>query len=79
MFPVRRASGTFFFSAFFLCHVGALVSVLDTAPMIENSEQAIIGIAVYALSFAVSLLSGLCLVSSVYAPHYITVLSMYFD
>lgn len=51
-----------------------LVSVLGSVPTVGTNEQAILGISAYALSFAVSLLSGLCLVSSVYAPHYIKVI-----
>lgn len=77
-FSVRRPFGTFIFSALFLAHLFLVLSMLQAFPdfnyaSVSGDLHVLSIVGVYALSFALSLISGLCILSSIYVRHYSTI------
>lgn len=71
--PVRSAFGTFIFACLFIAHLIVVLRMVEAMPLFRNDEQVYLNLGAYGLSFAISLLSGLCLVSSAYTKHYFKV------
>lgn len=67
---VRSAMGTFLFSGLFVLHLMLVLSVTDVQPIARSQDIVLTTLGVNALSVAVCLLSGLCIVFSAYAKHY---------
>lgn len=62
--------GTFLFSGLFVLHLMLVLSVTDVQPIARSQDIVLTTLGVNALSVAVCLLSGLCIVFSAYAKHY---------
>jgi len=56
-----------------------VLAVVERMPLDRGDEAVLSGVASYAVSFATSLLCGLCIVSAIYSNHYCKAWMLFID